>query len=357
MKTATRYFNPCFKTARRCLLALAVAGAFVLSMLPARAATFPGTAYLNANDPTGELSWNTGTAAMTVECWFKISIPSGTNLTDNMTILVNRNNGDQTSSHGYLIWFNINTGNVEFSCRGSLGIYTNTLITRPYVERWYEVAVVRQADVFTAYVDGRQVFSGSGSVGDSSNTGTMCVGGWGAGKYLFGEVQEVSIYQRALSGAEIVDNLYADQSGQPNLTGYFHLGYSTNTASELTNSAPSPASGIASLTAVGPVTFEQTDEAGEQSTYDSYRNGGKDATVPLSGSFSWQQSALARPVPGIAFDFRFGYSSANTFGGYQLGTANPYASGPLGPGWRNTFETRLLPGQDFDPSQAILWSA
>ena len=354
MKSATHNFKPFFKTVRRCLFALAVAGTFVLPIMPARAATFPGTAYLNASDPTGALSWNTGTAAMTVECWFKISIPSGTNLTDNMTILVNRNNGDQTSSHGYLIWFNINTGNVEFSCRGSLGIYTNTLITRPYVERWYEVAVVRQNDVFTAYVDGRQVFSGSGSVGDSSNTGTMCVGGWGASKYLFGEVQEVSIYQRALSGAEIVDNLYADQSGLPNLTGYFHLGYSTNTAIELTNSAPSPASGIASLASVGPVTFEQTDDAGEQSTYDSYRNGGKDATVPLSGSFSWQQSALARPVPGIAFDFRFGYSSANTFGGYQLGTANPYASGPLGPGWRNTFETRLLPGQDFDPSQSGL---
>ena len=320
----------------------------------ASAANFPGTAYLNASDPTGALSWNTGTAAMTVECWFKISIPSGTNLTDKMTILVNRQNGTQSDPHGYLIWFNIATGNVEFSCRGSLGIYTNTLIARPYVERWYQVAVVRQGDVFTAYVDGRQVFSASGSVGDSSNTGGLCVGGWGGNQYLFGEVQEVSIYQRALSGAEIVDNLFADQSAQPNLTGYFKLGYSTNTATELTNSAPSPASGIASLTAVGPVTFEQTDEAGEQSTFDSHRNGGRDALVPLSGSFSWEQTAFARPTPGIAFDFRFGYSSANAFGGYQLGSTDPYASGPLGPGWRNTFETRLLPGQSFDPSQSDL---
>ena len=354
MKSANRNFKPFFKTACRCLFALAVAGAFVLPMLPARAATFPGTAYLNASDPTGALSWKTGSAAMTVECWFKISIPSGTNLTDNMTILVNRNNGAQTDLHGYLIFFNYFTGNVEYSCRGASGIYTNTLITRPYLERWYQVAVVRQNDVFTAYVDGRQVFNGSAIVGDSSNTGSMCVGGWGASKYLFGEVQEVSIYQRALSGAEIVDNLFADQSAQPNLTGYFKLGYSTNAANQLTNSAPSPASGIASLSAIGPVTFEQTDEAGEQSTYDSRRNGGRDAIVPLSGSFSWEQTAFARPTPGIAFDFHFGYSSANTFGGYQLGSTDPYASGALGPGWRNTFETRLLPGQSFDPSQSDL---
>lgn len=291
---------------------------------------------------------------MTVECWFKLSIPSGTNLTDNMTILVNRNNGDQTSSHGYLIWFNYQTGNIEYSCRGSSGIYTNMLITRPYLERWYQVAVVRQNDVFTAYIDGRQVFSGSTAVGDSSNTGAMCVGGWGASKYLFGEVQEVSIYQRALSGAEIVDNLFADQSSQPNLTGYFHLGYSTNSANQLTNSAPAPASVIASLSSVGPVTFEQTDEAGEQSTFDSRRNGGRDAIVPLSGAFSWEQTAFGRPTPGIAFDFHFGYSSANTFGGYQLGSTDPYASGAMGPGWRNTFETRLLPGQAFDPSQSGL---
>ena len=187
-------------SASRCLVSLIMI--FFCSVTGA--ATFSGTAYLNASDPTGALSWNTGTGAMTVECWFKISIPSGTNLTDNMTILVNRNNGAQTDSHGYLIWFNYATGNVEYSCRGASGIYTNTLISRPYLERWYQVAVVRQNDVFTAYVDGRQVFSGSSAVGDTSNTGSLCVGGWGASKYLFGEVQEVSIYQRALSGAEIV---------------------------------------------------------------------------------------------------------------------------------------------------------
>lgn len=318
------------------------------------AATFKGEAYLWASDSTGAMSWNTGTAALTVECWFKLSIPSGTNLTDNMTILVNRKNGVQTDPHGYLIWFNCQSGNIEYSCRGASGIYTNTLITRPYLERWYHVAVVRQNDVFTAYVDGRQVFSTSAAVGDSSNTGAMCVGGWGAARYLYGEVQEVAIYQRALSGAEIVDNLFADQSLQPSLTGYFKLGYSTNTVVEFANSAPVPASGIANLTAVGSVTFEETDEAGEQSTFDAQRNGGQDAIVPLSGSFSWEQTAFGRPTPGIAFDFHYGYSSANAFGGYQLGSANPYASGAMGPGWRNTFETRLLPGQDFDPSQGGL---
>ena len=317
--------------------------------LPVSAATFSGNARLEVPDSTGGLSWNPTASALTVECWFKISIPSGTNLTENMTILVNRRSGSQSDTHGYAIYFNIFTGNVEFSARGS-GAYTNTLISRPYLDRWYHVAVVRQGEVFTAYADGRQVFSASGSVGNAANTDGLSIGGWGSGKYLFGEVQEVTIYQRALDKSEIVDNLFADQSAQPNLMGYFNLAASTNTADQLKNFAPSPPSGTATLTATGPVTFDETDAAGEQSTYDARRNGGRDALVPLSGAFAWEQTALARPTPGIAFDFRFGYSSANSFGGYKLGSADPFSSGPLGPGWRHTFETRLLQAQDFDPS-------
>lgn len=138
-------------------------GGFVLQSL---AGNFSGAARLEVSDPTAALSWNSTANALSVQCWFKFSIPSGTNLTDNMTILVNRRSGSQSDPHAYLIFFNIYTGNVEFSARGS-GLYTNTLITRPYLDRWYHVAVVRQGESFTAYVDGRQVFSGSGSTGNS----------------------------------------------------------------------------------------------------------------------------------------------------------------------------------------------
>lgn len=322
---------------------------FFAAAVAISAATFSGNARLEVADSTGGLSWNPTANALTVECWFKISIPSGTNLTENMTILVNRRGGSQSDPHGYLIYFNIFTGDVEFSTRGS-GTYTNTLISRPYLDRWYHVAVVRQGEVFTAYADGRQVFSGSGSVGNAPTTDGLSIGGWGSGKYLFGEVQEVTIYQRALDKSEIVDNLFADQSTQPNLMGYFKLAASTSAADRLKNFAPAPPSGTATLSTNGPVTFDETDAAGEQSTYDARRNGGRDALVPLSGAFAWEQTALARPTPGITFDFRFGYSSANSFGGYKLGSADPFSSGPLGPGWRHTFETRLLQAQDFDPS-------
>jgi len=318
------------------------------------AATFPGNADLTVPDPNGALSWNSGNAALTVQCWFKISIPSGTNLTQNMTILVNGNSGSE-SQYAYLVRFNISNGNVEFVSQGGSGSYTNTLIQLPYLERWYHLAIVQQGATFTGYVDGRQVFSSSGNVGNTANTSGISIGGWGSGQYLFGEVQEVSVYQNALSQDFIVQYMFDEQPTNDStlgLVGYFPIGYSTNSSSELANFAPAPVpSGTASASqqGSGTVTFTETDEGGEQSAFDAQRNGGRDALVPLSGAFSWQQTAFARPTPGVAMNFKFGYSSANSFGGFQLGGINPYSSGPLGSGWRSTFETRVLPAQTFSP--------
>ncbi len=117
--------------------------AFVLFALQSIAGTFPGNARLAVSDPTGGLSWNPTNNALTVQCWFKISIPSGTNLTQNMPILVNGTSGSE-SQYAYLVRFNIANGNVEFVAQGSSGGYTNTLIQLPYLERWYHLAIVQQ---------------------------------------------------------------------------------------------------------------------------------------------------------------------------------------------------------------------
>ena len=352
MRHAVRYPAPLVRS-----LVFSGIGAFCLLacfILSARAGGFSGTARLEVTDPTGALSWGTNANGLTVQCWFKFSVPSGTNLTENMTILVNRRGGSQSDPHAYLLYYNILTGSVEFSARGS-GLYTNTLIVRPYLDRWYHVAVVRQAETYTAYVDGRQIFSGTGSTGNAATTDGLSVGGWGNGKYLYGEVQEVSVYQAALSQDYIIQYMFA---GQPTddptlgLKGYFPFGYSTITADELRNFAPAPVpSGTDSASQKGTaqVTFEEVNQAGEQSAFDAQRNGGRDALTPLSGAFSWQQTAFARPTPGVAMDLRFGYSSANSFGGFLLGGSDPYSSGPMGRGWRHSFETRVIPSQTFSP--------
>ena len=91
----------------------------------------------------------------------------------------------------------------------------------------------------------------------------------------------------------------------------------------------------------------------QQSLFDSRKNRGENAITPLSGSFSWEQTALSRPTPGIAFDFRFGYQSGNAFSTNRLEEFDPFEN-RLGIGWRHSFEVRVLPPQFFDPHEALL---
>lgn len=334
------------KTAFQILLVRALA-ALCLLVFYSSAATFPGNADVYADDPS--VTWNPNTNSLTVSCWFKLSVPSSVTLSDDMVILVNQHGYAPGNPFAYLVRLNISNGNIEFVTRGSSGLsFTNTLIERPYLERWYHVAVERSGGTFAFFVDGRPgANNGSMDVGNSASMG-FTVGAWGNGRYLYGEVQEFAVYQAPLDPAIVVDNMFQDQRANDGLTAYYKLGFSTNAAENLKNFAPGATT--ASASADGSPTFPETDQAGEQSEFDSQRNGGRDAVVPLSGAFTWQQVGFARPTPGIAFDFRFGYSSANSFSGFALGSREKFVASKMSGGWRQSFDTRLVPpGLGYDP--------
>ena len=105
-------------------------------------AVFPVTASASDNarlevtDTTGGLSWNPAFSALTVMAWVKISIPTGTELTSDMTILGNRKTLDWNQPHAWRFYFNISTGNIEFSARGTSSLAPIKLVERPYLERW-----------------------------------------------------------------------------------------------------------------------------------------------------------------------------------------------------------------------------
>ncbi len=136
--------------------------------------------------------------------------------------------------------------------------------------------------------------------------------------------------------------MFQDETTALGLTGYYKLGYTTNEAVRLNNFAPGQTN-HGTKQGSGTIAFEETDEAGEQSIFDARQNGGEQALVPLSGAFSWEQTALAQPTPGIALDFCFGYSSANATPGAKIGYLDLYANPVLGLAWRHTFETRIVP--------------
>ncbi len=326
--------------------------------LVGRAATFNGNARIEVADTSGGLSWNG--SGLTVACWFKISIPSGTNLAENMTVLVNRKSGNDASAYAYLIQFNVSNGNVEFVT--STGTpFTYTLIERPYLERWYHVAITRDSGGnFVGYADGRVVFTANNAVGTS--TDGVSIGGWNAsgsqGRFFFGDIQEIAIHQAVLSAPQVRAFMFTDlpvTNLAATLRGYFKLAYSTNATNFYRNFALNPPAGATEGQPSGPVQFEEVDLGGEQSLFDSRKNGGAQALVALSGSFAWQQTALARPTPGVAFDWRIGYSSANTASGVKLGEFDPFDSPDLGRGWRHTFEARILPEGGLSEVRILQW--
>ena len=329
------------------------------------AATFSGNGYLAVGDSSGNLSWQPANPnkALTVACWFKLSVPSDKAITNDMVILANRRDADPNASSSYQLRYSVTSGNIEFIVRGDGAPDLRTVIARPYLERWYHVAVSRKGTLLTFYVDGRLVTppeAPSVLLNDSTgNNEGLVVGGSSAGKSLFGEVQEVVIYQNDALPSQIRVWMFNDLPAAqlPDLKGYFKLAFATNAADQLKNFAVPPPNGTAVLQEfpTGAVAFEEADKAGEQSLFDSRKNGGRDAVSTLSGGFAWQQTVFARPVPGIAFDFRFGYQSGLAASGSKLGDYDPYEGSAVSPGWRHTFETRVVPQPTGQERHLVLW--
>lgn len=336
-----------------------LAGAF---MPAGMAAVFTGAGRIAVADSTGGLSWNDATSALTVSCWFKFSIPSDVSITGNMVIMANRssgtwNNGQMgqiSETHAYAIYYNAATGAVEFSTRGSGGLFSRALIERPSLERWYHVAVTRSGGLVNGYVDGRRIFNAGLSAGNAQSTDGLSIGGLGTGNYFRGEIIEAQVFQSALSQNRIAGNRFQDlnPASWTSLRGYYKLAFNTVTANQLKNTATAPPTGSdPAQIAGGGITFEETNREGEQSLFDSRKNDGQDASSALAGPFTWQQSVLSRPTAGIPFEFSISYSSANAYQQTPFEEGfDPFAPSALGHGWRHTFETRVLPNSAFNPA-------
>ena len=275
-----------------------------------------------------------------------MSVPSGQTISENMTILVNSTNQASTT-YAYLLQYNAYSGDVEFQARAGSASNVVQLISRPYLDRWYHVAIRRNASQLWALVDGREVAANVPlAVGAGTTNTAVSVGGWGSGKYFWGDIQEVRIYQQDVSSSLISARMFQDlvPASYPTLRGYYKLASSTNTADNFRNfSAYAPSNTNPGINqGLGTIGFEEVDQAGEQSLFDSRKNNGESAIVPLSGAFALQQPILSRPTLGIPMALKIGYSSANAYTTAKLGDLDPLEDKPLGKGWRHSFQMRLL---------------
>jgi RHS repeat-associated protein len=334
---------------------LALISIFLFGPQLARAATFTNNSRIEISDPTGSLSRNPANGDLTVMCWFRLSIPTGMSIANDMVILVNQSGSTTTNNtHGYQIYYNAASGSIDFTARGSAGLFRQTLIAKPFLDRWYHVAVAMSGGSYFPFLDGSPVTTlGQGSSGNTAVTNGVTIGGWGGGRYFSGDVQEVAIYQANI--AQVASRMFQDLQIPPyssSLVGYYKLGASTNQADLLRNFATNAVAGPGTaIPGLDYIAFQETDRAGEQSLYDSMKNKGADAIVPLSGAFAWAQTAFARPVPGIAVQFDFGYSSALP----QSGSGDAFTPRTLSAGWRHSFDIRLIRGESSSVLNLLTW--
>jgi len=180
-----------------------------------------------------------------------------------------------------------------------------------------------------------------------ANTDGVSIGGWDSDEYFWGDIQEVAIFQEARTPGDIRDFMFADlpAASLPTLDGYYKLAYSTNLTDNYRNFAVPPPTNTHPSVKVGSggIEFDEVDEAGEQSAFDSQKNRGANSIVPVSGGFTWSQTVLSRPTPGTEFTLEIGYSSANTFSSSKLGQFDPFEAPVLGKGWQHSFESRIYP--------------
>jgi len=133
--------------------------------------------------------------------------------------------------------------------------------------------------------------------------------------------------------------------------------YKLDPANAYNNCASAPAEGTSPATPVGSgsIDFEEADQAGEQSIFDSHKNGGAEAIAPLPGAFTWRQTLLSRSVPGIPFELRLCYNSTIPKAPPADGSRDPYERRTLGPGWRHTFDAWLFIENDRTEARLYTW--
>ena len=332
------------------ILCTLLAGAVMFLPSSSYAATFNGSSRASAGDTTSAFSGGTNNG-LTVSCWFKMSIPSSATLSKDMVILSNRQSSTAEGNFAFEIAFSITTGNVEFHARGATNaLAAQVLIAQPFLDRWYHVAITRENDTFIGYLDGRQVFSTTQTIGAATNSNGITIGGTSDSANLYGEVIEAAVYRRKLEQSELIGLIFAEHSlNDTDLRGYYKLRNSVVEVDKRRNFVTPPPAGSSPLSDTGTVTFEDANQAGEQSTFDSHRNGGRDATAPLSGAYSWEHTIFRRPTVGIPFEFKIGYNSGNSGGSGLVAGFSPGAGNGLGAGWSHTFDTRLIPSIIYDP--------
>jgi hypothetical protein len=152
-------------------------------------------------------AWAFGTNDFSIELWVKFSVLGGTRA------FIADDQGGGTLNK----WiFFLNNGQLQLHLNGpSIGaVYLGSGAFNPGLNQWHHVAVTRSGTLFAFYVDGALNSTASSSVMIPDASAPLTIGMAENLFYLGGYEDEVAIYNRALSGAQMLGIYNAGSSGK-----------------------------------------------------------------------------------------------------------------------------------------------
>ena len=151
--------------------------------------------YISINDND---NLDFGMGDFTISMWAK-----GT-YTTNYHNLLHKRSAYQDGEIEFKFW---GDGSLEFSTDNTAngGADVRTRDTSYFLtdNRWYHIIGMRKNDTLYTYVDGKEISSNSGTIQNITNTGDIFIGSGIGGHYFNGSIDEVGIWNRALSDDEI----------------------------------------------------------------------------------------------------------------------------------------------------------
>jgi hypothetical protein len=143
-------------------------------------------------------SLNPGTSGLTVSAWVDPDVSSGTRLAVGK---------ERTGGLGYGLYSRGSTGTPTASVFTTSNLATSATSALSTTQ-WSHIALTWSSNTLGLYVNGTQVTSRSTTGSFGTSTGTLRIGGTStASAYFDGLVDEVRVYQRALTAAEITADM------------------------------------------------------------------------------------------------------------------------------------------------------
>ncbi len=156
--------------------------------------------------------WAFGAADFTIDFWASFNTLPGGTIGDPDVVFINNDEGPGTTNKWGL---SLGGGVLVFHINGP-SVPSVFLVQAPFVpnlSQWYHLAVTRSEDTYTIYVDGNPAGSETNSVVIPNPNAPLMIGQAEGQFFTDGLMDEVHIFERALSASEIQTIFNANSAG------------------------------------------------------------------------------------------------------------------------------------------------